>query len=130
MAAPRTVDRIVALIRDTSSSLPDDAERGLRAALRREEKGSGAVTVLSTILKNVKLARKDGTPLCQDTGTVFNEYGVDFFHAAPPLLYPVLRIDADLQDPRAVRYGWADFKPGNIHGVEGLPLVPFYLTLE
>ena len=70
MAAPRTVDRIVALIRDTSSSLPDDAERGLRAALRREEKGSGAATVLSTILKNVKLARKDGTPLCQDTGTL------------------------------------------------------------
>lgn len=36
----------------------------------------------------------------------------------------------EVQDPRAVRYGWADFKPGNIHGVEGLPLVPFYLTLE
>ena len=70
MAAPRTVERIVALIRDTSSSLPDDAERGLRAALRREEKGSGAATVLSTILKNVRLARKDGTPLCQDTGTL------------------------------------------------------------
>ena len=70
MAASRTVERIVALIRDTSSSLPDDAERGLRAALRREEKGSGAATVLSTILKNVKLARKDGTPLCQDTGTL------------------------------------------------------------
>ena len=36
----------------------------------------------------------------------------------------------EVQDPRAVRYGWADFKPGNIHGVEGLPLVPFFLTLE
>lgn len=70
MAAPRTVDRIVALIRDTSSSLPGDAERALRRALRREEKGSGAATVLSTILKNVRLARKDGTPLCQDTGTL------------------------------------------------------------
>ena len=36
----------------------------------------------------------------------------------------------EVQDPKAVRYGWADFKPGNIHSVEGLPLVPFNLTLE
>ena len=70
MEARRTVERIVALIRDTSSSLPEDAERALRRALRREEKGSGAATVLSTILKNVKLAREKGTPLCQDTGTL------------------------------------------------------------
>ena len=70
MAARRTVERIVALIRDTSSSLPEDAERALRRALRREEKGSGAATVISTILKNVKLAREKGTPLCQDTGTL------------------------------------------------------------
>ena len=70
MAARRTVERIVALIRDTSSSLPEDAERALRRALRREEKGSGAATVLSTILRNVKLAREKGTPLCQDTGTL------------------------------------------------------------
>ena len=70
MAPRRTVARIVALIRDTSSSLPEDAERALRRALRREEKGSGASTVLSTILKNVKLARANGTPLCQDIGTL------------------------------------------------------------
>ena len=36
----------------------------------------------------------------------------------------------EVQDPKAVRYGWADFRPGNIHSVEGLPLVPFNLTLE
>ena len=36
----------------------------------------------------------------------------------------------EVQAPKAVRYGWADFKPGNIHSVEGLPLVPFCLTLE
>ena len=35
----------------------------------------------------------------------------------------------DVKDPKAVRYGWADFKPGNIHSVEGLPLVPFNLRL-
>ena len=70
MAARRTVERIVALIRDTSSSLPADAERALRRALRREERCSGAAAVISTILKNVRLARAAGTPLCQDTGTL------------------------------------------------------------
>ena len=36
----------------------------------------------------------------------------------------------EVQEPKSVRYGWADFRPGNIHSVEGLPLVPFCLVLE
>ena len=66
----QTVDRIAKLIHETSSSLPDDAEKALRAALRREAKGSSARLVLETILKNVALARAAGTPVCQDTGTL------------------------------------------------------------
>ena len=64
------VDRIAELIHETSSSLPDDAEKALRTALRRETKGSSARLVLETILKNVALARAAGTPVCQDTGTL------------------------------------------------------------
>ena len=66
----KVVNRIAELIRETSSSLPEDAERALRAALRREAKGSSARLVLETILKNVALARAAGTPVCQDTGTL------------------------------------------------------------
>lgn len=61
---------IARLIRDTSSSLPDDVERAIRSALRREAKGSSAAVVLKTVIDNVKLARSLGTPLCQDTGTL------------------------------------------------------------
>ena len=64
------VNRLAELIRETSSSLPEDAERALRAALRREAKGSSARLVLETLLKNVALARAAGTPVCQDTGTL------------------------------------------------------------
>ena len=64
------VARIADLIRETSSSLPEDVERALRKALRREAKDSSAAVVLKTIIDNVKLARKSGTPLCQDTGTL------------------------------------------------------------
>ena len=64
------VDQLVALIREASSSLPEDVERTLRAACRREAKGSPAAVVLKTILDNVKLARERQSPLCQDTGTL------------------------------------------------------------
>ena len=64
------VSRIAELVHTTSSSLPADAERALRAALRREAKGSSARVVLETILSNVALARAAGTPVCQDTGTL------------------------------------------------------------
>ena len=66
----KTVTRLAELIRETSSSLPEDAERALRAALRRETIGTSARLVLETILKNVALARTAGTPVCQDTGTL------------------------------------------------------------
>ena len=71
------VARLAEFIRLTSSSLPEDAERALKRALRREKKAlngsigdSPASTVLKTILANVALARCQGTPVCQDTGTL------------------------------------------------------------
>ena len=64
------VAKIVDLIRETSSSLPDDVEKVLRSALRKEEKGGSAAVILKTILDNCALARKQGPPLCQDTGTL------------------------------------------------------------
>ena len=63
-------DRIVELIRKTSSSLPDDVLRALRAARRRERAGSSAAVVLKTVLDNCSLAGSRGVPLCQDTGTL------------------------------------------------------------
>ena len=62
--------QISELIRDTSSSLPEDAEKALKKALRQEAKGSSARMVLETILKNVAIARAASTPVCQDTGTL------------------------------------------------------------
>ena len=32
--------------------------------------------------------------------------------------------------PRTVRYGWGSFKPGNLHAISGLPLVPFERVIE
>ena len=64
------VDKLVDLIRKTSSSLPADVLKALKAAARKERKGSSAAVVLKTILENCAIAAKRGTPLCQDTGTL------------------------------------------------------------
>lgn len=68
-------DSFVELIRRTSTDLPSDVERALQNARRVEEKGSAAEGALETILENVALARKNSTPICQDTGTpIFYTY--------------------------------------------------------
>ena len=43
----------------------------------------------------------------------------------------VLRIRSEfVHDPCEVRYGWGDFKPGNLKNAEGLPVAPFRITVE
>lgn len=64
------LEQIVGLIRETSCSLSPDVEKALRRAVKREDRGKSAAVVLGTILGNVKLARVNQTPLCQDTGTL------------------------------------------------------------
>ncbi len=60
---------ILELIRRTSTDLPADVESALRKSYEREDEGSAARGALETILRNVELARKNSTPICQDTGT-------------------------------------------------------------
>lgn len=70
MKSEKVIDKLVGLIRETSSSLPEDVLAALKTALRREQRGSSAAVVLKTILDNCALAKQKGTPLCQDTGTL------------------------------------------------------------
>lgn len=62
-------DALVELIRRAATDLPSDMEQAIAKAQQREEPGSAAASTLDTILKNVKLARQNATPICQDTGT-------------------------------------------------------------
>ena len=62
--------KIARLVRKTSSTLPQDAFDALKEAVRRETKGSSARMVLETLVDNATLACKNGTPMCQDTGTL------------------------------------------------------------
>jgi fumarate hydratase, class I len=66
---PDLTEKILELIRRTSSSLPADVEERLKASIEKEEPGSAARGALETIMKNIQLSRQNSTPICQDTGT-------------------------------------------------------------
>ena len=66
---PDLTDKILELIRRTSTNLPADVEERLRAAVEKETPDSAARGALETVIKNVELSRAQSTPICQDTGT-------------------------------------------------------------
>ena len=57
---------VIELLKDASTKLPQDVKNALQKAYEIEEGPSKSQ--LEAILKNIKMAEKSSTPLCQDTG--------------------------------------------------------------
>jgi fumarate hydratase class I len=64
------IDSLTDLIRRTTSDLPADVEAALRSAAAAEAAQSQAGVVLNSLVANTALARRQASPLCQDTGTL------------------------------------------------------------
>ena len=62
-------NQFLELVRLASTDLAPDIEVALQDAAEREESGSAAQGAMDTIIQNVKMARKESSPVCQDTGT-------------------------------------------------------------
>jgi len=62
--------QILELIRRAATDLPPDVEQKLREAYDKEDENTPAKNVFATILENVQMARKQSTPMCQDTGAL------------------------------------------------------------
>ena len=73
-------DSLLELIRSTSAELPDDVQKVILKALKREEKDTTAEYAMKIIKANIDLAKKKSQPLCQDTGTIlfFVDHPVGF----------------------------------------------------
>jgi fumarate hydratase subunit alpha len=71
-------ETLVEALRRAATRLPADVERALRRA-RERETSSLAAAQLDAILENVRIARSENVPICQDTGTptFFVEAGAD-----------------------------------------------------
>ena len=63
------IPELLELIRLTSTSISTEVENRLQKAMVNEERGSSARGALQAILKNIEIARRNSTPICQDTGT-------------------------------------------------------------
>ena len=59
---------VLECIRQASCELPEDITNKLKNAGDSEEPGSGAHSVLKTILQNIDMAKETSRPICQDTG--------------------------------------------------------------
>jgi fumarate hydratase, class I len=56
------------LIVETSTNLPKDVRRAIKAAKAKENAGTRAAMSLSTITNNISMADENISPICQDTG--------------------------------------------------------------
>ncbi|MBM7650230.1 fumarate hydratase class I [Bacillus ectoiniformans] len=56
------------LVVETSTNLPKDVRRAVKAAAERENAGTSAAMSLDTITTNIKMADDNISPICQDTG--------------------------------------------------------------
>lgn len=63
-------ETFVEFIRSTSSQLPRDIEQALQGTRNNEAEGSAARFALDSIIENIEIAKKNGRPLCQDTGSI------------------------------------------------------------
>ena len=105
-------DAFLELIRMATSDLPPDIEAALAKAGRREEKGTPAKSVFTQIKANIDLARKNSTPLCQDTGT--NVYAIHL-----PMTMPHKQVEQAIlrATRRAVKKAW--LRPNAVDSVSG-----------
>ena len=63
-------ESILELIRLAATDLSIDVEQAIKKANEMEEKNTPAQNVFSTIFDNIKMAREQSTPMCQDTGSL------------------------------------------------------------
>jgi len=106
------IQEILELVRRTSTDLPPDVEAKLRSSYADEEEGSAAQGALDTILKNVELARKNSTPICQDTGT-------PLFYVHYPEGTSIRKIKKMIQDAVVEATKLNYLRPNSVNAISG-----------
>ncbi|MFD2445068.1 fumarate hydratase [Bacillus sp. CGMCC 1.16607] len=68
MVMEKFQDSMYKLIVETSTKLPRDVRRAIKAAKEKENAGTRAAMSLATITNNITMADEQVSPICQDTG--------------------------------------------------------------
>jgi fumarate hydratase class I len=112
VTTPDLTQAFLELIRRAATDLPEDVELALRGARLNEREGSAARSALDTILENVAVARKNSTPICQDTGT-------PIFYAHYPEGWSTRKLRAQIEAALAEATRRAYLRPNAVNPVTG-----------
>lgn len=105
-------EQILELVRLAATSLPPDVEKALRRSVGQEETGSAAQGALDTIIENVELARKNSTPICQDTGT-------PIFYVYYPAGWSTLKLRSQIRQAVAQATAKSYLRPNAVDSITG-----------
>lgn len=105
-------EHFVELVRRAATDLPPDVEQAIREARDREDPNTPAPAVLDTILENVELARKQSTPICQDTGT-------PIFYVHYPAGWSTIALRKQIRDAVATATERAYLRPNAVDSLTG-----------
>ena len=106
-------NHVFELIRRTSTDLPADVVSAIEQAHKREKPESAAEQALAFILENIKLAKTNSTPVCQDTGTVI-------YHVYMPFGYSMLDITEQIQKATEKATELAYLRPNAVDSITGV----------
>ncbi|MGB2962759.1 MAG: fumarate hydratase [Anaerolineales bacterium] len=109
---PDLTNHILELVRLTSTDLPRDVEKKLRASRDQEDESSAAQGALDTILKNVDMARENSTPICQDTGT-------PIFYVSFPEGWSTRKLSSQIKEAVIQATNKAYLRPNSVNTVTG-----------
>ena len=116
MFNPKKIDltkHILELIRRTSTDLPADVVSAIEQARKREKPESAAKLALAFILANIKLAKVNSTPICQDTGTII-------YHVYMPFGYSMLDITTQIREATVKATELAYLRPNAVDSITGV----------
>ncbi len=105
-------EHFVELVRRAATDLSPDVENAIREARDREDPDTPAPAVLDTILENVELARKNSTPICQDTGT-------PIFYVLYPAGWSTIALRQQIRDAVAAATEKAYLRPNAVDSLTG-----------
>lgn len=105
-------EQLIELIRLTAVDLPPDVESSLRLAVQNEVPGSAAYGALQSILENIEIARRDSTPICQDTGT-------PIFYVYYPAGWSTRNLRALIEDAVAEATQRSYLRPNSVNTLTG-----------
>jgi fumarate hydratase class I len=109
---PDLTENILELVRLAATDLPEDVEATLRVSRDQEEEGSAAQGALDTILENVAAARKNSTPICQDTGT-------PIFYVSYPEGWSTRKLTSQIKDALVQATEMAYLRPNSVNTLTG-----------